>query len=109
MAEKANGDYYYDAGTINEQLDDYEVYELDGRLYLNKEGADPEEAISFDGVSEILGAPRTTQPDATELEEGEGALYVYDDEAGAYSLEFAFYVPSGSVVINVLDSALGTA
>jgi len=43
MAEKANGDYYYDAGTINEQLDEYEIYELDGKLYLNNEAGGSDE------------------------------------------------------------------
>jgi len=77
MAETHTGEAYYDAGTINEQLDDYEVYEVDGRLYLNKEGADPEEYISFGGLTQYIQEPRAVGdvPDADELAEGETALY----------------------------------
>lgn len=77
MAETQDGEYYYDAGTINEQLDEYEVYEQNGRLYLNKEAADPEEAVSFDGVTEFLQSPRAAAdvPDSSELAEDETAIY----------------------------------
>ena len=81
MARTQDGEYYYDAGTINEQLEDYEVYEQDGRLYLNKEGADPEAAISFDGVSQILQGARA-EPAVDELDGTEHMIYVDDtDEA----------------------------
>ena len=77
MAETHTGEAYYDAGTINEQLDDYEVYEQNGRLFLNKEGADPQEYVSFGGLTQYLQNPRdsTNIPDAEELAEGETALY----------------------------------
>jgi len=77
MAETQDGEYYYDAGTINEQLDDYEVYEADGRLYLNKESADPNEAISFGGITEYLQSPRASgdAPDDAELADDETAIY----------------------------------
>jgi hypothetical protein len=78
MAETHTGEAYYDAGTINEQLDDYEVYEQDGRLYLNKEGADPEEYISFDGLAQILQAERAA-PALDELSGDEHMIFV--DEA----------------------------
>jgi hypothetical protein len=109
MAEKANGDYYYDAGTINEQLDEYEIYELDGKLYLNNEAGGSDEYVSFDGVSQLLGGWRDTDLSSDELEEGEGGLYVHESGGGTYSLRFAFYVPGGSVVVNELDADLGTA
>ena len=83
MARTQDGEYYYDAGTINEQLEDYEVYEQDGRLYLNKEGADPEAAISFDGVAQILQGARA-EPKVEELDGTEHMIYVdEDDEDGA--------------------------
>ena len=75
MARTQDGEYYYDAGTINEQLEDYEVYEQDGRLYLNKEGADPEASISFDGVAQILQGERA-DPMAEELEGDEHMIYI---------------------------------
>ena len=81
MARTQDGEYYYDAGTINEQLEDYEVYEQDGRLYLNKEGADPERAISFDGVAQILQGARA-EPTVDDLDGTEHMIYVDDtDEA----------------------------
>jgi hypothetical protein len=81
MAETQDGEYYYDAGTINEQLDDYEVYEQDGRLYLNKEGADPQEAISFDGVAQVLQGPRAA-PTVSELSADEHMIFVDEADGG---------------------------
>jgi hypothetical protein len=107
MAEKANGDYYYDAGTINEQLDEYEIYELDGKLYLNNEAGGSDEYVSFDGVSQLLGGARDADLSSDDLDEGEGGLYVHESGGGTYSLRFAFYVPGGSVVVNELDADLG--
>jgi len=60
MAETQNGNAYYEAGTINEQLEDYEVYEENGRLYLNKEAADPESAVSFDSAAMVIQGTRPT-------------------------------------------------
>lgn len=77
MAKKANGEYYYDAGTINEQLDDYEVYEQDGRLYLNRE-ATGDEAVAFDGLGLAFPEWRTTQPGTDEVAEDETLVYVYN-------------------------------
>ena len=84
MARTQDGEYYYDAGTINEQLEDYEVYEQDGRLYLNKEGADPEAAISFDGVSQILQGARA-EPAVDELDGTEHMIYV-DSTSGSLAV-----------------------
>ena len=111
MAEKANGDYYYDAGTINEQLDEYEIYELDGKLYLNNEAGGSDDYVSFDGVAQLLGGVRDADLSDADLAEGESGLYVHTDggDPATYSLRFAFYVPGGSVVVNELDADLGTA
>lgn len=79
MARTQNGNAYYDAGTINEQLDDYEVYEENGRLYLNKEGADPEEAMSFDGVAQLFQNERAV-PALSELSGDEHMLFVDEDD-----------------------------
>lgn len=103
MAEKANGDYYYDAGTINEQLDDYEVYELDGKLYLNREGTG-DDAVYFDGVAQVLGGSRVA-PTSDEIGAGEGMLYIDD----ADQLVLAFNTDGDTIVENVLDADLTTA
>jgi len=105
MAETHTGEAYYDAGTINEQLDEYEVYEVDGKLYLNNEAGDSDDYVAFDGVANLLGAPRDADMTDSDLNEGEGALYVLDD-SGTYTLQFAFYVPGGSVFVNTLDADL---
>ncbi len=101
MARTQDGEYYYDAGTINEQLDDYEIYEQGGRLYLNKEGADPDAAISFDGFGHILGGSRTA-PTSDEIDQGEGMLYI----DGADQLVLAYNTDGSTVVENVLDGDL---
>lgn len=105
MARDADGDYYYDAGTINEQLDDYEVYEKNGRLYINRQSADPEEAQAFDGLASVFGTFRSTSMDANDLAEGEGAVYVLDNGDTTYSVEFAFHNPDDGAV---QTAALGT-
>ena len=106
MAETQDGEYYYDAGTINEQLDDYEVYEVDGRLYLNKEGADPEEAVSFDGITEYLQNERTDDdPDGTELAEGEFAIYAHRQTGGTDGIELrgAYYDGTDTTVVTIAE------
>jgi hypothetical protein len=101
MAEQPNGDYYYDAGTINEQLEDFEVYEHDGRLYLNNE-ADGNSAIAFDGVAQLFANYRTSQPGSGEVGENETLMYVYDDGSDLV-LQAAFN--NGS---SVVYTSLGT-
>lgn len=83
MAETHTGEAYYDAGTINEQLDEYEVYEVDGKLYLNNEAGDSDDFVAFDGVAQLLGAPRSSAMTAADLEDGRTALYVRDDVGGS--------------------------
>lgn len=109
MAETHTGEAYYDAGTINEQLDEYEVYEVDGKLYLNNEAGDSDDYVAFDGVAQLLGNFRDADMTDADLDAGEGALYVLTDGAdpATFSLNFAFHDPeSGSVVVNVIDSDL---
>jgi len=106
MAKTESGEYYYDAGTVNEQLDDYDVYQEDGQLYLNK-GPDGD-YVKMDGVAQILGGARETELSTDELEMHEGGLYVFEDGVGGYELHFAFNT-GGEVVVNVLDPDLTAA
>jgi hypothetical protein len=92
MAKKQNNDYHYTAGTINEQLDSWSIYEDDGNLVL----FDGSNEVSFSGLTLGLAAPRTSHPTTDELGAGEGAVYFFDDESGTISL-FAAYNDDGSV------------
>lgn len=106
MAKTESGEYYYDAGTVNEQLDDYDVYQEDGQLYLNK-GPDGD-YVKMDGVAQILGGARDTELGEDELEMHEGGLYIFENGGGGYELHLAFNTGSG-VVVNVLDGDLTAA
>jgi len=85
MAETQNGNAYYEAGTINEQLEDYEVYEENGRLYLNKEAADPESAVSFDVAATILQGSIASPPT--------------NEEVGDFDEHMLFVADSGNIEI----------
>lgn len=106
MARKHNGDAFYEAGTVNEELDEYDLYEQDGQLYMNKGGEGSSQYVKMDGVSRIL-EPRDTDVPAADLEMHESALYVLDD-AGTYKLQLAFSPDGSSVVVNTLDADLSS-
>lgn len=92
MARKESGDYHYTAGTINEQLDTWSIYEDGGSLVLY----DGSNEVSFSGLALALGAPLESHLTADDLDDGEGAVYFYDDGAGTISLHAA-YNDAGSV------------
>lgn len=79
MAEDVDGNYYYDAGTINEQFDNVEVVEDDdGNLSIAVSGNEMRVAE----FAHIFGAPRTDFEEQ-DLADGEVALYVSNgDGAG---------------------------
>lgn len=80
MARDAEDDYYYDEGTLNEQLEDFGVYEKDGRVHIHYKPTD--NTVSFEDLATVL-EQRTTFTEA-ELAEGEVALYIANgDGAGA--------------------------
>ena len=91
MAQKESGDYHYTAGTINEQLDTWSIYEDGGSLVLY----DGSNEVSFSGLALALGAPLDSHLTADDLDDGEGAVYFYED-SGSVSLHAA-YNDGGSI------------
>lgn len=75
MAEDADGDYYYDEGTVNEQMDEFAVYEKDGQVHVHHKGNDG--LVKFDDVMMMFGGKRAT-PTTDELDQGEYAMFVSD-------------------------------
>ena len=74
MAEDADGNYYYEEGTIAEQFDKWDVYEdSDGNVGLLTNGSE----LRFHEVAHVFGAERAN-PDTDELAQGEKMLYVSD-------------------------------
>lgn len=80
MAETPQGNYYYEAGTINEELDDYQIVEEDGRLYMVQESTG--NAVSNLGFHLLLNNFRASgdgQPGTDVIDADETALYARDD------------------------------
>lgn len=73
MAEDADGNYYYDAGTINEQFDDIALVEGDGELEV--ETPDGVSLVSAFGAK--LGAQQAA-PGTDDLADGEVVLFYSD-------------------------------
>ena len=83
MAKDADGNAYYDAGTIAEQFDDWEVYEdADGNVGFYKASADAE--LRLHEAGHVFGDQRPT-PGTDELADGEQMLYVSDGTNGSLS------------------------
>lgn len=81
MAEDVDNDYYYDEGTVNEQMDEYAVYEKDGQVHVHYKPDD--NVIKVDDLAHVFGGQRGEFTEA-ELAEGEVALYISNgDGAGA--------------------------
>jgi hypothetical protein len=94
MAKDADGDYYYDAGTVNELFDDIALVEGDGELEVET----PDGVSRVGGLASILGGTRGSQPGTGDLAEGEGALYFLDNGDSTYALEAAFHIPEDDTV-----------
>jgi len=90
MAKKKSGDYYYTAGTINEQLEQYQVYEDGGSLVFYDVDADEEVAsITASGFS--VGTPESLSDNTTGS--ADGSLQAVGDtstadESGAINNNF---------------------
>lgn len=78
MAKDADGDYFYVEGTVNELMDDWAVYEKDGRVSLHYKPTDNE--VSFTDLAVMLEAQRAA-PDTDELADGEQMIYQADGSA----------------------------
>jgi hypothetical protein len=94
MAEDADGNYYYDAGTVNELFDDIALVEGDGELEVET----PDGVSAIGGLATSLGGFRSSSLGTAELASGEGAVYVLDNGDTTYSLEFAFHNPDDGAV-----------
>lgn len=104
MAQDADGNYYYDEGTIAEQFDSYDVYEdSDGNVGF------------YDGTNEARlnpeaffnGTFRSSSMTTSELASGEGAVYWLDNGDTTYSLEAAFHNPDDDAVQTVTLGSVG--
>jgi hypothetical protein len=83
MAQDADGDYYYTEGTVNEQLDEFGLYEKDGQLSLHYKPGDTE--LRFSDLSVVLEAARAP-PTTDELAQGEHLIF-RSDASGANSAQ----------------------
>ena len=102
MAKDSDGDYYYEAGTVNELFDDIALVEEDG----GELGVETPDGVSrVGGLASVLGGFRESSMVADDLDSGEGAVYVLDNGDSTYSLEFAFYNPEDD---DVQTATLGT-
>jgi hypothetical protein len=75
MAKDVDDDYYYDEGTLNEQLDEFGVYEKDGQVHVHFKPND--NTVRFSELAMLLSGKRAT-PTTDELAQGEYALFVSD-------------------------------
>lgn len=95
MAQDADGNYYYDEGTIAEQFDSLDVYEdSDGNVGFY-DGTD-EARISMEAF--FNGTFRSSSMGTGDLASGEGAVYWLDNGDTTYSLEAAFHNPDDGAV-----------
>ena len=78
MAKDADGNYYYDEGTLAEQLDEWEVYEdSDGNVGFYKASADAE--LRLHEAGHVFGDARPA-PEEQELADGEIMLFVNESD-----------------------------
>jgi hypothetical protein len=105
MAEDADGDYYYDAGTVNEQFDNIALVEGDDELAVET----PDGVSRLGGLESVLGAFRESQIGAGDLASGESALYFLDNGDSTYTLEAAFHNPDDDAVQYLQLGTVGSA
>jgi hypothetical protein len=89
MAKDADGNYYYDAGTVNELFDEVSLVEGDGEL----------EVETPDGVSRVGGLASVL---------GEGAIYFLDNGDTTYDLEAAFHNPDDGAIQTISLGTVGS-
>jgi hypothetical protein len=100
MAKDADGNYYYDEGTINEQFDDVKVVEdSDGNLSIVVSGNE----MRVENLSHVFGGGRA-DPVGGDLAAGEAMLYVDDSTPAQFKVAYA--TDDSTVVVNALDSDL---
>jgi len=95
MAEDVDGNYYYDAGTVNELFDDVSVTEnSDGHLSLVVGG----DEMRVEEFAHVFGNTRPA-PSGGDLSEGESMLFVDSADNG---LKLAHATSDSAVNLNVL-------
>lgn len=94
MAKDSDGDYYYEAGTVNELFDDIALVEGDGELEVET----PDGVSRLGGLAAFLAGTRDSQMGAGDLAAGETSLYVLDNGDTTYTLEAAFHNPDDDAV-----------
>lgn len=98
MARDADGNYYYDEGTVAEEMDNWEVYEdADGNLGFY----DGSSELRLQDAGHVLTSARG-DPDATELAEGEGMLYISDGTGAGTEGELAYAYNDGSNIVTAV-------
>ena len=105
MAKDADGDYYYEAGTVNELFDDIALVEEGGEL-----GVETPDGVSrVGGLASVLGGVRDSSMGTDDLDSGEGAVYWLDNEDTTYSLEAAFHNPDDEAVQTATLASVGSS
>lgn len=103
MAKDVDDDYYYDEGTLNEQLDDFGVYEKDGQFHVHYKPND--NVVGFSELAALLGGERA-DPATDELDDGEVIIYVADSEsAGTEDALVAARNVDGDIVVEDITDA----
>lgn len=106
MAKDSDGDYYYEAGTVNELFDDIALVEEDG----GELGVETPDGVSrLAGVASVLGGVRESSMGTDDLDSGEAAVYVVASGTGnEYLLEFALHNPDDEAVQTATLASVGT-
>jgi len=107
MAKDADGNYYYDAGTINEQFDNVEVVENDDGVLSIVVGSSE---LRIEDLAMTLTAQRAA-PGTDELAQGENMIFVSDGtDANTAAGDIAVARnPDGTIETNTLALASGFA
>lgn len=105
MAKDADGDYYYEAGTVNELFDDIALVEEDG----GELGVETPDGVSrVGGLASVLGGFRGSTMTTGDLDAGEGALYFLDNGDTTYDLEAAFHNPDDGSIQTISLGTVGS-
>jgi hypothetical protein len=83
MAQDADGNYYYDAGTVNEQMDNVDIIEdEDGYLSIAVGG----EEVRVHNLAFLFGAQRA-HPGTDELSESDNEMMMFVSDGTANNVD----------------------
>lgn len=104
MAKDADGNYYYDAGTVNEQFDNVDVVEdSDGNLSIVVNGNE----VRVHELAHLFSGQRA-EPGTNELADGEVMMYVSDGSGAGAAGDFVVARNSGGTVNVAVLAIAGT-